>query len=150
MTLKLLREKKMHRKIYKNPNMLYRYYFIIPLCINSRGGIFEKKKKAIRTRYSKVSSNQRIYFQITSEAITAVLRDIWDFRSNSGYPRERSGREKWGIDARCGAGAVRGSREQRVNNCDDSSITPRSYYSYIGTIKLIPAGPIWYNRLNSI
>lgn len=45
MTLKLLREKKMHRKIYKNPNMLYRYYFIIPLCINSRGGIFEKKKR---------------------------------------------------------------------------------------------------------
>ena len=38
----------MHRKIYKNPNMLYRYYFIIPLCINSRGGIFEKKKMAAK------------------------------------------------------------------------------------------------------
>lgn len=98
MTLKLLirfagKKTRIERYIYKNQNVLYRYYFIIPLYINSRGRIFKKKKKekkAIRTRYSKFSSNQRIYFQITSEAITAVLRDIWDFRSNSGYPRERS------------------------------------------------------------
>lgn len=53
MTLKLLirfagEKTRIERYIYKNQNVLYRYYFIIPLYINSRGRIFKKKKKKKR------------------------------------------------------------------------------------------------------
>lgn len=51
------------------------------------------------------------------------------------------------------AARVHASRDQRVNNCDDSSITPYSYYSYVTTIKLILAGrltQVMVYRLNSI